>query len=46
MKMGTHGEFQRVLVENGLVGIIALFIWYKAEKEQKFFYLRLKKRSL
>ena len=47
MKMGIHGEFQRVLVENGLVGIIAyLFIWYKSWKRTKIFLFEAQKKEL
>lgn len=34
---GIHGEFQRVLVENGLIGLIAYFmIWYKSWHRSKY----------
>ena len=34
---GIHGEFQRVLVENGLIGFIAYFmIWYKSWHRSKY----------
>ena len=33
---GIHGEFQRVLVENGLIGLIVYFmIWYKSWHRSK-----------
>lgn len=36
MKIGIHGEFQRVLIENGLIGLIAyVFIWYKSWTRSK-----------
>lgn len=47
LKMGIHGEFQRVLVENGLVGIIAyLFIWYKSWNRTKIFLFEAQKKKL
>jgi hypothetical protein len=47
MKLGIHGEFQRVLVENGLVGIIAyLFIWYKSWTRTKIILLKAQKNGL
>jgi len=36
MKLGIHGEFQRVLVENGIMGFITfIFIWFKSFKRFK-----------
>lgn len=47
MKMGIHGEFQRVLVENGLIGIIAyLFIWYKSWNRARIFLFEAQKKEL
>ena len=47
MKLGIHGEFQRVLVENGLVGIIAyLFIWYKSWTRTRIVLLKAQKNGL
>ena len=47
MKLGIHGELQRVLVENGLVGIIAyLFIWYKSWTRTKIILLKAQKNRL
>ncbi len=47
MKLGIHGEFQRVLVENGLVGIIAyLFIWYKSWTRTKIILFETLKNGL
>lgn len=47
MKLGIHGEFQRVLVENGLVGIIAyLFIWYKSWTRTKIVLFEAQKNGL
>ena len=47
MKLGIHGEFQRVLVENGLVGIIAyLYIWYKSWTRTKIVLFEAQKNGL
>ncbi len=47
MKLGIHGEFQRVLVENGLVGIIAyLYIWYKSWTRTKIILFETLKNGL
>ena len=47
MKMGIHGEFQRVLVENGLIGIIAyLFTWYKSWNRARIFLFEAQKKEL
>ena len=36
MKLGIHGEFQRVITENGIIGLIFyLFIWIKSWKRSK-----------
>lgn len=37
MRWGIHGEFQRVTVENGIVGLfLYLFIWYKSWVRTRF----------
>jgi len=36
MKLGIHGEFQRVLVENGILGfILYIYIWFKSISRSK-----------
>ena len=44
---GIHNEFQRVLVENGLVGLFFyLFIWYKSWTRTKNITIKAKKIGL
>mgnify|MGYP001270917296 CR=1 FL=1 len=43
MKLGIHGEFQRVLVENGIIGFIFyIFIWIKSWSRLKVVIKNLK----
>ena len=45
--VGIHNEFQRVLVENGLVGLFFyLFIWYKSWTRTKNITIKAKKNGL
>ena len=47
LKGGIHNEFQRVLVENGLVGLFFyLFIWYKSWTRTKNITIKAKKIGL
>ena len=44
---GIHNEFQRVLIENGLLGLFFyLFIWYKSWRRTKNVVIQAKKKGL
>ena len=45
--VGIHNEFQRVLVENGLVGLFFyLFIWYKSWTRTRYITIQAQKHGL